>query len=136
MWEALEAWRRYGDDDPYLRDRLARLWIESEAIRCYSLQSLERYQAGQAGAESTIVKLAFTQFIQRVYEFIVDVMGPEGILYEDDYEFRIFDELALDGHDPRRNFLAARSRTIGGGTSEILKTNLGERVLGLPREPR
>jgi alkylation response protein AidB-like acyl-CoA dehydrogenase len=135
--EALHAWAAAGiNDDQVARDDMARLWIEGEVIRLYSLRSLERYHAGMAGAESTMLKLRFTQFLQDVYEFVVDIMGPEGILYENDYDFVVFDDFAIDGHDPRRNFLATRSRTIGGGTSEILRTNIGERVLGLPREPR
>ena len=136
MADVWAAWKRAMPSDPVLVDRMAALWIESEAIRMYGLCANERNQTGMPGFESTVLKLAFTQFIQRAYEFIVDVSGPEGILYPDEYEFTIYDDLSLLGHDPRRNFLAARSRTIGGGTSEVQRTNLGERALGLPKEPK
>ena len=136
MTDVWAAWKKAMPDDPILHDRMATLWTESEAIRMYGLASSERIQAGQPGFESTVLKLAFTQFIQRAYELIVDVSGPEGILYPDEYEFNLYDDLSLLGHDPRRNFLAARSRTIGGGTSEVQRTNLGERALGLPKEPK
>jgi alkylation response protein AidB-like acyl-CoA dehydrogenase len=136
MSDAWRAWNEIKPEDPVLQDRMTALWLESEVIRIYSLSALERYQAGRPGFESAVLKLMYTQFIQKAYELIVDISGPQGVLYPDNYEFALYDDLVLDGHDPRRNFLATRARTIGGGTSEVVRTNLGERALGLPKEPR
>lgn len=111
------------------RDRLARLWAESEAIRLATL----RLPPGPAGA---LAKLAATRHMQAVFQHCVDAMGPEGMLLPRGYEMRVFDDLELDGEDLRWWFLESRGRTIGGGTSEVLRTSLGEQVLGLPAEPR
>jgi alkylation response protein AidB-like acyl-CoA dehydrogenase len=136
LTDAMTAWQAAGISDETMLDRMTELWVEGEVIRLFGLRLVEANEAGHAGLESNMLKLRFTQFQQDIYEFIVDLMGPEGLLYPDDYEFHVFDEFGLDGHDPRRNFLASRSRTIGGGTSEILRSALAERALGLPREPK
>jgi hypothetical protein len=77
---------------------------------------------------------------QRCFELIVNLLGPEGMLISD-YEMRrpeVIGETALgsdDRVDLQKGFLSTRGGTIGGGTTEISRNILGERVLGLPREP-
>lgn len=133
LGDVLAAWRTCESPNPILRDRVTQMWIEAELMRLYSLQAAHAYRAGAPGAESTILKLRFTHFLRDAYELAMDLMGPRAMLFPDDYEFEMLDEFKMDGYDPRRNFLAARGRTIGGGSSEILRTSLAERVLGLPR---
>jgi alkylation response protein AidB-like acyl-CoA dehydrogenase len=76
----------------------------------------------------------------RVFTFIVNLLGAEGMLISD-YEMRrpdIIGEVALgydDKVDLQKAFLSTRGSTIGGGTTEISRNILGERVLGLPKEP-
>ena len=76
----------------------------------------------------------------RVFELIVELLGPDGMLISD-YEMRrpeIIGESALgadDRVDLQKGFLTTRGGTIGGGTTEISRNILGERVLGLPKEP-
>jgi alkylation response protein AidB-like acyl-CoA dehydrogenase len=119
-----------------MRDRLARLWIENEVLRLTSQRTWELHKANRDGPSPNVIKLAYTQLLQRGYDMAVDLLGPEGLLFPEGYEFRMCDFLELEGHDAQWAFLAARGRTIGGGTSEIVRTTIGERVLGLPREPR
>jgi len=73
---------------------------------------------------------------QAVYEFCVDVMGPDGLLIDGYPDARPEVSTAQGGGDLRRAYLRARANSIEGGTSEVLRNILGERVLGLPGEPR
>ena len=69
-----------------------------------------------------------------IYEVAIDLMGPEGMTY-DSYEMHQ-PKVALFGTDVRKNFLRARANSIEGGTTEVMKNILGERVLGLPGDVR
>ena len=81
-------------------------------------------------------KLAFAEANKAIYAFCLELMGPEGMLYGS-YEMVRPDEASLTGGgDPRKMFLRSRAYSIEGGTSEILRNVLGERVLGLPGEVR
>jgi alkylation response protein AidB-like acyl-CoA dehydrogenase len=82
-----------------------------------------------------VAKLAAAETDQRVWELCVDLLGPEGTLY-DDWSFHAPETAGQSRRDPRRAWLRSRGVTIQGGTSEIVRTLLGERVLGLPPEPR
>jgi len=64
----------------------------------------------------------------------MDLMGPAGMLY-DSYELVLPEDISEE-RDVRKRFVRARANSIEGGTSEIMKNILGERVLGLPGEPR
>ncbi|HEY3943098.1 MAG TPA: acyl-CoA dehydrogenase family protein [Acidimicrobiales bacterium] len=112
------------------KDRLARLWAEAEIQRLTSLRATEARAAGQAGAEGSIGKLAGSELGQRIAALRVDLLGAEGMLI-DGYE---------GGADrasapPQRALVSSPSGTIAGGTSNIQRNIIGERVLGLPREP-
>ena len=78
--------------------------------------------------------MAFTELNKRVYDLCLDLMGPEGMLY-DSYEMRRPD-LAGGSGPTARMFLRARANSIEGGTSEVMRNILGERVLGLPGDVR
>ena len=80
-------------------------------------------------------KLAFAELNQAISELCVDLMGAEGQLYTD-YESPRRESVGFFTGDPRYFFLRARANSIEGGTSEVLRNILGERVLGLPGEPR
>ena len=77
----------------------------------------------------------YAELNKRIYELATELMGPAGMLY-DTYEF--IQPLTPEEmpEDVRRRFLRVRANSIEGGTSEIMKNILGERVLGLPGEPR
>jgi len=133
LWRSLPAERRA---DAVARDAVTKLWIEAEVLRLTNLRAAQNRKAGAAGPEGSVSKLAFAEVNQRIYEVAVNVMGPEGQLI-DDYEFVRPDTARLTGGaDPRKMFLRTRANSIEGGTSEILRNIMGERVLGLPGEPR
>lgn len=131
--EAVETWRKYGRGDAAGRERLMSLWVEAEVARLTNLRAAQNRGRGTPGPEGSTSKLVYADLNQRIYEFVVDLMGPDGMLY-DSYEEVRPDEFTI--HPPTKAFLRARANSIEGGTSEIMKNILGERVLGLPGEPR
>ncbi|HMF04600.1 MAG TPA: acyl-CoA dehydrogenase family protein [Acidimicrobiia bacterium] len=135
--DALKVWREHPErHDAVRRDRLARLWIDAEVLRLTNARAAANRKAGTPGPEGSVAKLAFAETNRRIYELCMDVLGADGLLYPS-YEMVRPDEASLTGGgDPRKMFLRSRAYSIEGGTSEILRNVLGERVLGLPGEPR
>jgi alkylation response protein AidB-like acyl-CoA dehydrogenase len=135
--DALKVWREHPEShDAVRRDRLARLWIDAEVLRLTNARATANRKAGTPGPEGSVAKLAFAETNRSIYELCMDVLGAEGLLYPS-YEMVRPDEASLTGGgDPRKMFLRSRAYSIEGGTSEILRNVLGERVLGLPGEPR
>jgi alkylation response protein AidB-like acyl-CoA dehydrogenase len=139
---ALRLWneRAPADRDPVWRDALARLWIESEIVRLTMLRAEQSRSQGTPGPEGSLGRLMVSEHQQRCFAFIVDLLGADGMLISD-YELRrpdVIGEVALgpdDKVDLQKAFLSTRGSTIGGGTTEIARNILGERVLGLPKEP-
>jgi alkylation response protein AidB-like acyl-CoA dehydrogenase len=83
-----------------------------------------------------VSKLAWAELNQRITNFCVNLMGPDGALFPSGYEMRRPEEVSLTVGDPRHLFLRTRANSIEGGTSEVLRNILAERVLGLPGDPR
>ncbi len=118
-------------DDAVLRDRLAALAAELEVMRFTALRSLSAVTAGEdssaGGGAASIFKLVWANWHKRLGEVAMDVRGLDGLVAKGaPYE--------LD--DLQRLFLFARSDTIYGGSDEVQRNILAERVLGLPREPK
>ncbi|MHB8681059.1 MAG: acyl-CoA dehydrogenase family protein [Acidimicrobiales bacterium] len=112
-------------------------WVAAEVQRLTNMRARELRRAGTPGPEGSVAKLAGAELNQRVYELCVDLMGMAGTLFPNDYAMRRPDRAGFDGtEDVRHSFLRARANSIEGGTSEIMRNILGERVLGLPGEPR
>ncbi len=136
---AVDLWTARGLDDPVQRDQLARLWIEAEVLRLTNLRAQAKRDVGEPGPEGAILKLLVGTHQQRLWTFVLHLLGPEGMLISD-YEMRrptIQGEAFSGGViDHQKAFLAVRGTTIGGGTTDIGRNILGERVLGLPAEPR
>ena len=137
--DLMRLWRGLPEDrrrDPVSRDKVAALWTEAEVLRLTNLRATQNRKAGIAGPEGSVSKLAFAEVNKRIYELAVNLMGPDGLLI-DSYEFvRPQAAQLTGGGDPRKMFLRSRANSIEGGTSEILRNIMGERVLGLPGEPR
>jgi alkylation response protein AidB-like acyl-CoA dehydrogenase len=133
---AVEAWERSGSDDPVMRDELTKLWIEAEALRLTTLRAGENRKAGTPGPEGSTGKLHWSDRNKRVTSFAVDLLGPDGMTYPGGYGFVRPELSGSPTEDVHKAFLRARANSIEGGTSEIMKNILGERVLGLPGEPR
>ena len=132
---ALAVWQRRTDKDPVLRDRLAKLWIETEVLRLGNIRAQALRAEGVPGPEGSVLKLGSALLSQKIASFTVDLLGPAGMLcsgYPTPQSAESGAELA---DDPVLAFLGAQSSTIAGGTSEVMRNILGDRVLGLPREP-
>ena len=110
-------------DDPVLRDRLAQAKVELSVMHANALRTLE---SPPPGAES-IAKLVWAQWHRRLGELAMDVAGPAGLTVE---------RPAYELDQWQRLFLFSRADTIYGGSDEIQRNILAERVLGLPKEPR
>jgi alkylation response protein AidB-like acyl-CoA dehydrogenase len=116
------------------RDQLMRFWVEAEVNRLTNLRASQMRAVGTPGPEGSVGKLAFAELNQRITSFTLDLMGAEGMQYGS-YE-KVRPTHAMSFEDPQKAFLRTRGNSIEGGTSEIMRNILGERVLGLPGEPR
>ena len=132
--QAIDVWKQEGVDDPVLRDELLRLWAEAEAARLTAVRADEMAGAGIPGPEGSTGKLSWASLNKEITAFTVDLLGLDGTLYPDGYE--LVRPKSFGMHEPRKAFLRTRANSIEGGTSEIMLNILGERVLGLPGEPR
>jgi alkylation response protein AidB-like acyl-CoA dehydrogenase len=136
--EAVRIWKdEAADRSPARRDRLVQLWIEAETLRLTNIRAGQNRKAGNPGPEGSIAKLKFAEVNMAIYELCVDLLGAEGMVGFD-YEMHRGEGRGLTGPagSSRRMFLRARANSIEGGTSEIQRNIMGERVLGLPGEPR
>jgi len=133
--DALALWAAHPErHTPVLRERLTRLWVRAETQRLTGDRARVAASKGVAGAESAIIKLLNSELSQAVYDFCIELLGPEGTLI-DTYST----EAADDESGPtaiQRKFLRSRATTLEGGTSEIMRNVIGERVLKLPQELR
>src|SRR5262249_6352984 len=112
------------------RQRLAQVWMDVELFRLHNARTLARLSRGkELGAESSLVKLFWAGMSQRLADTAVTVLGPDALLTADD-------EQAVDRGGWGHQLLASRATSIQGGTSETQRNIIGERLLGLPREPR
>jgi alkylation response protein AidB-like acyl-CoA dehydrogenase len=137
--EAVATWNESGSGDVSTRRELARLWGEVEAMRLTNLRAAENMQAGVPGPEGSTGKLAWADLNKEVTAFTVAMQGLEGATIPEGYtlEATSYDTREAERVMSRqRAFLRARANSIEGGTSEIMRNILGERVLGLPGEPR
>jgi alkylation response protein AidB-like acyl-CoA dehydrogenase len=136
---AVDAWNSAGSQDRATRRELARLWAEVEAMRLTTIRASENMQAGVPGPEGSVAKLAWADLNKEVTAFTVSMLGIEGAILPEGYELEAttYDTREVEREmSPQRAFLRARANSIEGGTSEIMRNILGERVLGLPGEPR
>ena len=115
------------------RDRVATLWIEAELNRLTPARARASAVGGSPGPEGSVGKLASAEFSKRLNEAIVGLEGAEGMLHEPGYPMTRSSE-SMRTRSGR--FLRSRANTIEGGTSEIMRNILAERVLGLPGDVR
>jgi alkylation response protein AidB-like acyl-CoA dehydrogenase len=131
-----KAWR----SDPALRnpamhDELMRLWVDAEVLRLTGERLRQQAASGQPGPEGAGMKIAFARIAQAISEFKIELHGEQGLGY-DDWTMRRPETVDLIGREPGYRYLRARGNSIEGGTSEILRNTVSERVLGLPGEHR
>jgi alkylation response protein AidB-like acyl-CoA dehydrogenase len=133
---AARTWREQPElRTPGLHDRLVRLWADAEVARLAGARLRQQLAAGQPGPEGSAAKLVFARLNQEISEFEVELAGPDGLRY-DDWTVRRPEGANFYGRDPGYRYLRARGNSIEGGTSEILRNIIAERVLGLPPETR
>ncbi|MBV9996724.1 MAG: acyl-CoA dehydrogenase [Caulobacteraceae bacterium] len=105
--------------DPDLRRRVAEAWSITQVVKLHGLRNVARYTGGaKQGGEGSIQKLAGQEQEKRLGELLVDVQGAAG----------------MKEAPTTRAYLATRASTIGGGTSEIHRNKMAERMLGMPRD--
>ncbi|CAN5159640.1 acyl-CoA dehydrogenase family protein [soil metagenome] len=122
---------------PVLRDRLTQLWLRAEAQRLTSERSRAAAGVGGPGPEGSVGKLVGAELNQHIYEWCMDLLGAEGILYHGYAQGEDDDANGADWRGPvQQRFLRSRANTIEGGTSDVMRNILGERVLGLPGDMR
>ncbi|MEO6792871.1 MAG: acyl-CoA dehydrogenase IpdE1 [Mycobacterium sp.] len=115
------AQRNGAAEDPLIRERLTRAWVGLRAMRSYALATMDAEQPGQ----DNVSKLLWANWHRDLGELAMDVIGPESMVLADGE----FDEW-------QRLYLFTRSDTIYGGSNEIQRNIIAERVLGLPREAK
>ncbi len=113
--------------DATVRDRLARAYGELAILQVSTVRSLAGYDDGEAPPSASVAKLFWAGWHQRLGELALDVLGPAATVIEGSpYELGEF----------HRSFLFSRSESIYGGSDEVQRNIIGERVLGLPPEPK
>ncbi len=118
------------DRSVHARDAVARIWIEAEAYRWHTYWTVAQRVAGQAGgAESSMVKLFWSELDVRIHETALDILGVEAELTGDD-----FVGVAGADTDWMKGYEFSLSGPIYAGTNEIQRNVVAERVLGLPRK--
>jgi alkylation response protein AidB-like acyl-CoA dehydrogenase len=133
---AARTWRSRPElRTPGLHDRMLRLWTDAEVARLASERLRQQLAAGQPGPEGSAAKLVFARLNQEISGFEVELAGADGLRY-DDWTMRRPESANFYGRGPGYRYLRAKGNSIEGGTSEILRNIVAERVLGLPAEPR
>ena len=119
-------------DDPVVRDRLVRQWAELRVMRWNALRTLGGSEGGAEPGAPSVAKLLWGRWHRRLGELAMEVRGAGAVLGPREWSAR--EPYALDPF--QYLFLFSRADTIYGGSDEVQRTIIAERVLGLPREPR
>ena len=127
---ARQVWQERGGDDPGLADGLLDLHVEAAALQALQERAGRLRKAGVPGPEGSIAKLVLAEFTQRAFSWCMDALDTDALAYPG------YGDDVTDRADPRWGFLRSRANTIEGGTTEVMLNILGERMLGLPGEPR
>ena len=116
-------------EDPVARQKIAAVAMEVELLRLNILRAFSKVLNGkELGPEASFTKLYWSHMWQRMAELAVELQGPSAPLAAGD-------PAALDGGSAQFNWLSSKASSIYSGTSEVQRNIIGERVLGLPKEP-
>jgi alkylation response protein AidB-like acyl-CoA dehydrogenase len=129
-WSGLPSERR----DASTKDELMKLWIRAELLRLTNIRANQNRKMGSPGPEGSIGKMESANLNKDIYSFTMNVLGAEGMLYGS-YEM-VRPESAMGFDSLQKAFLRSRANSIEGGTTEVMKNILGERILGLPGDVR
>jgi alkylation response protein AidB-like acyl-CoA dehydrogenase len=130
FWDLVDTARKYGKTaDPLIRQQLAAAYTGVQLMRFSGLRTLAEVAEGRPpGPEASVAKLFWSEYHKRLGEVAISIVGADGLLRPEG-----------DGYPTtawQNVFLSSRSGTIYSGTSEIQRNIIGERGLGLPKEPR
>jgi alkylation response protein AidB-like acyl-CoA dehydrogenase len=122
----IETARRAGvTDDAVIRQRLADVFVHSSVARYNNLRAMAKIKAGQLpGPEMSIAKLSLTQNMSRTASLVADILGPRLVADAGEWGTYAWAEFVLGVPGLR----------VAGGTDEVMRNIIGERVLGLPKE--
>jgi alkylation response protein AidB-like acyl-CoA dehydrogenase len=110
-----------------VRQALAEIYVNGAVARYTNLRAMAKIKAGQLpGPEMSIAKLSLTNNLRRISDYVSEVLGPRITANTGEWGTFAWAEFVL----------GMPGMSIAGGTDEILKNIVGERVLGLPKEPR
>jgi alkylation response protein AidB-like acyl-CoA dehydrogenase len=129
-WKDLPAERKTSAE----LDEVMQLWIRAEVLRLTNIRANQSRKMGDPGPEGSIGKMASADLNKDIMSKVVDLMGADGMLYGS-YEM-VRPETAMGSDTLQKAFLRSRANSIEGGTTEVMKNILGERVLGLPGDVR
>ena len=136
----VQLWKEKNLNDLVTRDKLIKLWIEQEAVRLTNMRAVENREKGTPGPEGSTSKLYEAEINKASYEFGMDMLGNDGLLFPRGYALTQpelnFENETFGFTDTQSLFLRSRANSIEGGTSEIMRNIIAERVLGLPSEPK
>jgi alkylation response protein AidB-like acyl-CoA dehydrogenase len=130
LWSSLSSESK----TPVNRDALMKVWIRAELLRLTNIRASQNRRMGVPGPEGSIAKMEHANVNKDIYELCVNLMGMEGTLYSS-YEM-VRPKTASSYESLQKSFLRSRANSIEGGTTEVMKNILGERVLGLPGDVR
>src|SRR5207248_2913606 len=127
-WRLVADAKRLGKlDDPLVRERLAWAYCNVEVMRQSGFCLLNMLATGQdpgPGGAGSVNKIRWSEYERRLGELALDILGPEALVTGEDYQLAPW----------QSTFLMTRTHTIWGGTAEIQRNIIAERVLGLPKE--
>jgi alkylation response protein AidB-like acyl-CoA dehydrogenase len=113
--------------DPVLRQKIAQLWIETESLKYTGARAITKLLRGELpGPEASAGKMVWVEVHQRLQELAMEIQGPYGQLVAGS-------DRAIESGVWQYSFLRSRANSIEGGTTEIQRNIIGERVLGLPK---
>jgi alkylation response protein AidB-like acyl-CoA dehydrogenase len=133
--ELMKTYAATAPHDPATRDRVVQLWIRAEVLRLTNMRASQNRAVGTPGPEGSIGKVAMAELHKELSSCAVDLLGADGQLFPAGYPMERPRTTAL-WNSAQQAFLRSRANSIEGGTTEIMKNILGERVLGLPGDVR
>jgi alkylation response protein AidB-like acyl-CoA dehydrogenase len=112
-----------------------KVWVSAETARLANERIRQQLLAGRPGPEGSAAKLTYAAINQEATRLRLELAGDDGLTY-DDWSLRAVDQGYSAGRPPGYHYLRARANSIEGGTSEVLRGVIADRILNLPREPR
>jgi len=126
--KGMEKSGRVVTKEPVMRQKLAQLWIDTECLKYTGARAITKLLRGEMpGPEASTGKMAWVDTHQRLQEIAMEIEGPYSQLVKGS-------DWAVEGGVWAHSFLRSRANSIEGGTTEIQKNIIAERVLGLPKD--